>query len=259
MSLTKIIMLSAMCGLLLSACSKNTNEPEVKSGKLIIHLTDAPAEFSEVNITFSEISAHIDSSWVAIATEPNTINLLEWNNGKSIILGEADVPAGDYSQIRLKIDGANVVYDGSTFPMDVPSGATSGLKFGRQFSVESGSSYELVIDFDADRSVVTTGPPTNPKGFKLKPHIRVVPLAVTGSVSGRVTNHMHVPIAYAIQGADTLASSKVDTSNGNFRLGFLESGSYVVAVIDTLEQNYSMSDVEVVAGNDVQLGDITLE
>ena len=55
MSFTKIIIISAISGLMISACSKNTNDPELKTGKLIIHLTDAPAEYSEVNITFSEM------------------------------------------------------------------------------------------------------------------------------------------------------------------------------------------------------------
>ncbi len=119
-----------------------------------------------------------------------------------------------YNQIRLKIENANIVYKGTTFPMNVPSGATSGLKLGPQFKVESGSSYELVIHFDAGRSIVTTGPRKNPNGFKLKPHIRVIPLAKTGSISGRVTNPQHLAIAYAIQGSDTLTSSNVDILNG---------------------------------------------
>jgi hypothetical protein len=240
-------------------CNKEINEPISKSGHLAVYLSDAPGDYSEVNITFSEIDVHIDSEWISILTEQKKVNLLEWNNGRSMVLGEADVPAGLYSQIRLKIEKADVVYNGQNFPMDVPSGATTGLKFGPSFSVESGSSYELMLDFDADRSVVSTGPPKDPRGFKLKPHIRAVPMAITGSISGRVTNPQHVPIAYAIQGSDTLTSSRVDTLTGNFKIGFLENGSYKVAIEDTLNFKYTQTDVKVVAGHDVNLGEVTLK
>ncbi|NIV11174.1 MAG: DUF4382 domain-containing protein, partial [Aliifodinibius sp.] len=55
-----------------------------------------------------------------------------------------------------------------------------------QFTITEGSTYELVVDFDVNRSIVITGPPHNP-GYKLKPHLRVMPLAVSGSISGTIT------------------------------------------------------------------------
>lgn len=252
------ILAASICALVVINCSKNPSDPAAKPGHLVVHLTDAPANYSEVNITFAEISAHIDSQWVVVSTEQQKINLLEWNNGRSIVLGEADVPAGRYNQIRLKIVDADVVYNGQSFPMDVPSGATSGLKLGPAFTVESGVAYELMIDFDAERSVVSNGPPNNPNGFKLKPHIRVVPVTVSGSISGTVTNPQHVPIAYAIQGTDTLTSSRVDTLSGNFKLGFLPTGSYTVTIEDTLRFKFAQTGVQVTAGADISLGEVTL-
>jgi hypothetical protein len=38
-----------------------------------------------------------------------TVNLLEWNNGKARLIGDADVPVGNYTQIRLKVQSAEVV------------------------------------------------------------------------------------------------------------------------------------------------------
>ena len=135
-----------------------------ESGTLKVSLTDAPGDFSAVNITFSEISANINEEWVTVRGEPITVNLLEWNNGQSIVIGSAEVPAGQYSQIRLKIEAAEIVADGQTHQADVPSGAQTGLKLISDFTVTEGSTYELVVDFDANRSVVTTGMPSNPTG-----------------------------------------------------------------------------------------------
>lgn len=112
------------------ACSENTTNPDDqnKTATLKVSLTDASAAFDAVNITFSEISVHIDSEWVIIRGEPITVNLLEWTNGKTIELGSAEVQLGDYTQIPIKIDDAEVVVDGQSHVLVVPSGAQTGLK-----------------------------------------------------------------------------------------------------------------------------------
>jgi hypothetical protein len=245
---------------LVSSCDKEGTDPSLEKGYIIVHLTDAPAAFDAVNITFSEISAHIDSDWVTIQLKSDsTVNLLDWTNGKSMILGENEVPAGYYTQVRLKIKSAEIVVDNVTFPLDVPSGAQSGLKFGLNFTINPGSTYELVLDFDVKKSIVTTGPKNDPKGYKLKPHIRVISKAVSGSISGTVTNPKDVPVAYAIQNSDTTTSTLVDTLSGFFMLSFLPEGSYTVSIEDTLGKVFNQSNVGVIVGKTNNLGDITLQ
>ena len=244
--------------MLLSGCADQGTDPQ-RSTKLRISLTDAPAAFEAVNITFSEFSAHIDSEWITVRGEPVTVNLLEWNNGKSIVIGTAEVPAGHYTQIRLKIQSAEVVVDGQTHALEVPSGAQSGLKLVHQFTIDPGSTYELLIDFDAERSIVSTGPPGNPRRFLLKPTIRVVPKAITGSISGVVANPQDLPTAYAIVDNDTVTSAGVDTSSGAFVLAFLPPATYRVAISDTLEHDFIQDGVTVVAGANQDLGAIALQ
>lgn len=252
------LSVSIVLFLMLSGCDKDTTGSSPTTGTLRIFLTDAPGGFDMVNITFSQISAHIDSGWVTVTGQPQTINLLEWNNGNSIVLGEAQMPAGHYTQIRLIIDSANVVKAGQSHGLKIPSGAQTGLKFGPEFTINAGSTYELVIDFDVNRSIVVTGPSHNPTGYKLKPHIRVVPRAVTGSISGTVTNPDDLPTAYALQAGDTVTSTTVDTTNGFFMLSFLPSDLYTVAVADTAGKSFSQDSVMVMAGSDTNIGQITL-
>jgi hypothetical protein len=241
-------------------CDKDATEPTQENGYLIVHLTDAPANFDEVNITFSEISAHLDSEWVTINLKSDsTVNLLDWTNGKSMILGQSEVPTGHYTQVRLKIKAAEIVVDNQTFPLDVPSGAQTGLKLGLHFTIKPGSTYELVVDFDVNKSIVTTGPKKNPKGYKLKPHIRVISKAVSGSISGNVTNPGDLPIAYALQGKDTTTSTIVDTLNGFFMLSFLPEGSYTVAIEDTIGKSFAQNDIIVIDGQDNDIGLVTLQ
>jgi hypothetical protein len=247
--------------ILILACGKNATAPS-DMGTLRVSLTDATAAFEAVNVTFSEISAHIDTEWVEIRGKeksPITVNLLEWNNGASIVLGEADVPAGHYTQIRLIIDTATVDIGGQTHDLKVPSGAKTGLKLGPEFTVEEGSTYELVIDFDAYRSVVTAGPRNNPTKYLLKPRIRVAPKALTGSISGAVKNFDKLPTAYALVGTDTVTSSPVK-ADSTFMLAFLEEGTYTVAVSDTSSgRSFSQKAVTVTRGSNNDIGTLSLQ
>jgi len=228
------------------------------TGTLTIYLTDSPtiADFDSVNITFSQVSAHLDSEWVTVLGSPVTVNLLDLVNGNAIIFGSADVPAGKYTQIRIKIDNAYVVLTGQEdpIPMTVPSGAQTGLKLGPQFTVVEGATYELIVDFDVSRSIVI-----NQQGYKLKPHLRVTPLALSGSISGTVTNPDNLPTAFAIQGNDTITTTLVNPVDGFFRLSFLPAGSYTVSIRDGLNRSATREDVVVVAGLEKQLGDIELQ
>jgi hypothetical protein len=254
-----LLCLLFLSSVLLIGCDNNSTTPiPTERGTLQIGLTDAAAAFEAVNITFSEISAHIDEQWITVRGEPITVNLLEWNNGKSIVLGIAEVPAGHYTQIRLKIDQAEVVTNGQTHEAEVPSGDPTGLKLVHQFTINAGSTYELIIDFDAHRSIVTTGPPNDPK-YKLKPTIRVIPKAITGSISATVTNPEHLPIAYAIIGTDTVTTTVVDKTSGKFMLAFLSPATYRVTVGDTLKRAFVKDGVEVVAGTNQDLGEVSLQ
>ncbi|HKJ81000.1 MAG TPA: DUF4382 domain-containing protein [Ignavibacteriaceae bacterium] len=244
--------------LILSNCNSITDSKE-NSAKLAVYLTDAAASYDSVVIVFSEISAHIDSQWVHVTQEQRRVNLLEWSNGETLLLGSADVPAGKYTQVRVKIDSAFIGVEGNVYEMKVPSGAQTGLKLRPQFTIAEGSDYELVLDFDADKSVVVHGPKHNPHSYSLKPHIRMIAHAVSGSISGIVTNPEHLPLARAIIGHDTVTTSIVDTTTGFFQLAFLPDSIYSVAITNTMDQSYSAESVEVNAGQNNNLGQITLQ
>ena len=246
-----------------AGCEKD-NAPVGTSGSgiLTIYLTDSPtfADFDSVNITFSQISAHLDSEWVMVQGETTTVNLRELNNGKTIVFGSSEVPAGKYTQIRIKIDDAYVVMDdGQKHPLSVPSGAQTGLKLGPQFTIMEGFIYELVVDFNVNQSIVLTGPPDYPTGYKLKPHLRVIPKKISGSISGTITNPDSLPAAFAIQNSDTITTTLVNPADGFFRLSFLSAGLYTVSIRDSIDRSATIDNVVVVAGINEDLGDITLQ
>lgn len=95
--------------------------------------------------------------WVTLVSEPQAFDLLTLQNGVSAALGDALVEAGQYDQIRLIVSEASVVVDGETHELDVPSGEQTGFKLSYDYQVDSGGSYELMLDFDAHQSIRQRG------------------------------------------------------------------------------------------------------
>jgi len=233
------------------------------TGSLKILLTDAPAEFDHVNITFTEVSVHFGEAdttaagstgeWIVVNDQTQTFDLLTLSNGATSLLGQKDLEIGHYTQIRLVISDAEVVVDGESYHLKVPSGE---FKFVNGFDIVANTPTELVVDFDAARSVHEKGK----KGdYTLKPTLRIINKTQSGSISGTVTNYQDLPVAFAIAGADTLSSSYIKEDSGQFRLSFLPAGTYTVAVTDTLGKNFTMADVLVSDGKTTSIGDITLQ
>ena len=211
-------------------CSKSTSPG---FGTISLKLTDAPGDIQEVNLKIIQVSAHLGSEggetdstdgWQVLRADPLDVDLLTLRNGAFTTLAVAKVPAGHYTQVRLKLaDGSNVVIDGVTYPLTVPSGMQSGYKLVGEFDVPTNGLVDLALDFDAARSVVLTGSGK----YILKPTVRVLPFSTAGSITGHVSPDSVSTSVYAIQAPDTVGSAV--TSGGAFTISVLPAGTYSLA------------------------------
>lgn len=243
------------------------------TGTMEVTMTDAPANYDSVNVTINEVrvnkdeDAETDSTesdeeaeedgWVTIMDQQTKVNLLELTNGNQIILGSQELEAGNYSQIRLILgDDNTVTVDGETYALQTPSAQQSGLKLNVNAEVEEDATYNLLLDFDAARSIVQQGN----GGYLLKPVIRAVNLAETGSIIGNVQPTDFNTNVLAVTGDDTVTST-ITADNGDFQIIGLQEGTYDV-VFDPSSDQYSDStqtDIEVTSGEETDLGTIELE
>jgi hypothetical protein len=254
-------------GLLVASCDNTDPAPEM--GSMTVEMTDAPIDSAaEVNVFVERIeinNAEDDTGWVTLAEPQQMYNLLDYTNGEVAVLGGADLEAGIYPQIRLILgDGNNVVIyndDGSTSTYDlfVPSGTKSGIKLNVNAEIEEGIEYTLLLDFDASRSVHKAGNNPN-RPYIMRPVIKAVNKAITGSIAGLVDPVEARPVVYAIAGEDTLAASIADTTSGEFELIGLEEGTYDVSA-DPRTDGYEItnqSDVQVNVGETTDVGTIEM-
>ncbi|MEK7289933.1 MAG: DUF4382 domain-containing protein [Planctomycetota bacterium] len=223
------------------------SSPQAGAGTLNVSLTDAPAGgFTAVNVTISKVRVHQsnsasenDAGWTDITLNPaRKINLLDLTNGVLEDLGQTPLSAGHYTQLRLVLAAnsgtsmANSVVLSSDpaateIALDTPSSVQSGIKLINEFDVASGQRVDLVLDFDALKSVVARGNGT----FLLKPVIKVVPTQLNG-IDGFVDT--------AILGDDVLVSAQANGNvicstapnpqTGEFFLSRLVPGNYDVVI-----------------------------
>jgi hypothetical protein len=95
--------------------------------------------------------------WHDIPVDPFVVNLLDLSDADTL-LGEADLPEGFYTEIRLLLGSDNeIVVDGEVHDLMVPSGSASGYKIKFNQTLNSGQEMDVTIEFDAEKSIHVTG------------------------------------------------------------------------------------------------------
>ena len=258
-----------MLSVLAAGCGGGSGNSSSNSGTVSAALTDAPAcGYDHVYVTVASvgINSQLDGSgtWtdITLAT-PQKIDLLGLTNGALETLGQAALPAGSYQQLRLVlVPNANgsttlnnsVVPSGQTteVALKTPSAAQSGLKINTRgpFTVQPGALVDVVLDFNACRSIVTTGRSkgasvNSATGYLLKPVIVATTEVVSGAIDGYVdaadatvtSGGVITPgaLVFAEQNGVIVRGAVADSS-GHFVLSPLErssgAGPYDVVIVN---------------------------
>ena len=239
-----LLMITVIAG-----CGGDGGGGSSQPGALSVSLTDAPAcGFDEVNVTVSKVRVHQSdnandnsSGWVDITlSPPRKINLLDLNdptqpNFALEQLGETPLAAGHYTQLRLALVpnspgqplANSVVLSGqpNEIVLDTPSGVQTGIKLIHQFTVDPGQRVDLLLDFDACRSVVKR----NNNTFSLKPVIKVIPFALNG-IEGFVDQSLPNVVVSAQMNGAIVRTTVPNSVTGKFFLARLDPAQYDVVI-----------------------------
>jgi len=234
---------------------------EINTGTLSLSLSDATtAEYNAAYVTIKEVQVHTDEdgSWQRVASPNRTYNLLELVNGVREQLGITELETAHYTQMRLIIGKspddtinllseshpyANYIIDNADtyYELKIPSGYQTGIKIVHGFDIAEDQTTELILDFDACRSVVQAG---NSGKWLLKPTIKIASLEDFSIINGTVTDDSDAGIEGALVSAQIFNGGTTETkdddeliiqaatitdSNGEYKL-FVTPGTFNLVV-----------------------------
>ena len=261
--------------------SDTTNPPGTieGTGQLRLLLSDSPVDGAdEVNLRVARVEVHKltddGDEWFVLWRGDREFDLLSLQNERTAVLADSLLPAGTYDQIRLILaEGSgspiggpgfrspcDIVIDGESYPIKVPSGEQSGLKLKGEIEVTRDTLTLILIDFNVRTSVVQRGKKME---FLLKPTLKMYPVQISGSISGEVTDDADdsalggVTISAQQEGIEVLSTRTI--RDGSYKLVPLREGYYDLVATLTGYAPQVIEDVRVARERNTAGQDFALE
>ena len=267
-----LILTALMIGLaFFSGCE---DKDSGQTGVLNLSLTDAPIDqpnIKGVHITLQGLEYHKqNNSWATFEEwgDPKSFDLMNLTDGVSSLLGNFEMDAGQYNQLRFTLaapvrgegtpdsPGCYIEFeDGTTAPLYVPSTENAGFKLTGAFKVPSNGSVELTADFDARKSITVSA---TGDMYILRPAVRLIANNEAGQIAGGITGfptdgsdiivyayedgsysteEAADPAAEEIRFPNAISSDKADDEQ-SYHLYYLAPMTYDLVVVRSLEGQF---------------------
>jgi len=155
----RVLLVTTICSFLFVGACGDDDTSAAEKGIIVLGVTDKPDEdISAVNVTTTLIEGNVGnteniSGWETLLDAERTFNLIDIA-GVEEILGETEIPAATYNQIRMYVKSVVITLNGEDIEAKVPSDI---IRLVRPFEVKAGEKTIVTFDFDAGKSVVITG------------------------------------------------------------------------------------------------------
>lgn len=223
-----IILSVFVLGLVFVSCKKDENKPYYPYA---IRMTDVPGPYDAVYIDLQGVEITGGGGETVITNVHTGIyNLLDYSNGIDTLIASGTLNDANVSQIRLILGPNNsVVINNVSYPLSTPSADQTGLKLQVHQTLQAGVLYSVLLDFDANKSIVELGN----GNYKLKPVIRTIEAAISGAIRGKISPAGTLAFATATSASNLSYTASVN-ANGDFLLMGIPAGTYTVTVTPSL-------------------------
>ena len=248
-----VALFIAMLGFIMFSCKKETTK---STYPYAIRMTDVPGPYSAVNIDLQGVEITGSGGKIVMLNVHSGIyNLLNFSNGIDTLIATGTLEDASVEQIRLILGTKNtVVVNNVSYPLSTPSADQTGLKLQVHQTLSAGISYSVLLDFDANKSIVETGNGT----YKLKPVIRTIEAPISGTIKGKITPVGTLAVVTVTSATNITYSTNV-TTTGDFMILGLPAGIYSLTVTPALPlAPASKTNITVTTGVNTDIGTIIL-
>jgi hypothetical protein len=238
-------------GFMMNSC----NNDDTKAGyPYAVRMTDTPAPYDAVFVDIKDVEITGGGKTVFLNVNKGIYNLLDLANGKSTLIAIDTLEISKIEQIRLILGPNNsVLIDNNSYPLPTPIADQSGLKLQVHQTLQQGVLYNVLLDFDANKSIVVTG---NGE-YKLKPVIRTIETATRGAIKGKVSPLGTQSVIEAKSGTNSY--STIVNTTGDFLIMGLPEGTYEVKITPSMAfQPATISNIVVTKGTTTDISTTTL-
>lgn len=248
----KIILSLIVFGFLINSCN---NDDTKSSYPYSVKMTDAPGPYDAVNVDIQgvEVTGETGETF-SLNVVPGIYNLLDFSNGVSTLIATDTLEIAKVEQIRLILGTNNTVeLNNVIYPLSTPSADQSGLKLQVHQTLQAGILYSVLLDFDANKSIVDLGNGS----YKLKPVIRTIEAAISGTIKGKLSVAGTMAVVQA--NSSTLSYATNINANGEFMIMGLPPGIYSVTITPALPLlAVTKTNITVTAGITTDIGIVVL-
>lgn len=247
--------------ILLWSCKDFDDSPKALVNVLLI---DAPAQWDSVIVEIQGVElefvpngreGEVQRLFWPYEPGDKLIDISQLVGGTALPVARNEMQLGLITGITLRLGPENALYlDEDRYALDLPGGNTD-YYLPISLDLEQGFSYDLILDFDLEKSIQVTNP--NPLTLDFDPTLSAYLGIGRSDLTGSTSPTDLRPVIYAIQENDSASTHTNSSGNFIFRL---EPGIYDV-FIDPKDSRYNPDTIQGVIiepGKATSLNRITL-
>ena len=151
-----LIAVVAIIAVVIFAGCIEKEEPKEMTGTFVLQVTDQPSaidDFDILNVTVSEVMLHktgeadseTNGTWITLEPSNHSFDLKTLQEGNVTTIVNESVETGKYTQVRLIVEFAKGIANGSMVNVTVPSGM---LKVVKPFTITENQTVTFIFDIN---------------------------------------------------------------------------------------------------------------
>lgn len=205
------------------ACSSGDESPKAL---LNLVLVDAPPAYDSVFVEILGVDVLMNvegrdteqqSFFISYELGDKRVRVSDLVAGEVLLLGRGTLPPGQIIRMEMRLGNNHSLWQNEkSYPIPLSSDLDSFVPINAELNLEAGLSYDLILDFDLEKSIRTIS--SEPFSFELDPKIETIYPGQFGELKGSITQTSLKPAIFAIRNGDSTSTHSNSSGSFLFRL-----------------------------------------